>query len=117
MALRFAVLIGSRHFRSIISRSSASLASRSGRYLPGRGVKRRQPVAVLDQVLLPSHRIDVLKQNLDLATDQEAFEGRILDVDVRDIQFLKFACLFLDARQEYLDVGKLTLHGQGERSD
>ena len=86
-------------------------------HLPRRREQRRETVAVLDQVLPPADEVHVLQQHLDLAADEQALEGRVVDVHVLDVDLLDGLGVGLDLRQGGLDVGELPLDRQGERRD
>ena len=117
MTLRLPTLIGWRHFRSIVSRNSVSLASRSAVTWLAAACSVASLLRSSIRSCLHRTGIDVPKQNLDLAADEEALEGRVLDVDVGDVELFDFTYLLLDAREERINVRKLALHGQRERGD
>src|SRR3989339_363769 len=76
------------------------------------GMKGRQAVAVLDKVLLPTHKIHIMKQHLYLASDQQGLESRVVNVHIGNIRFLDRFCVLFDPGERCLDVGHLTSDGQ-----
>ena len=74
----------------------------------------RQAVAVFQQILLPADQIHIAQQHLDLATDQQGFERRVVDIDVGNVDFLQCFGMGFDACQCVLYILELALHGQGE---
>ncbi len=117
MTLRLPALMGSRHLCWMTSRRAASLASRAASTSRAAATQGGQAVAVLQEVLLPADEVDVLEQHLDLAPDQEALEGGVVEVDVVDVDLLDVAGLGLDAGEGGLDVAELALDGEGEGGD
>ena len=93
------------------------MASRAASTCCAAAEERGQAVAVLDQVLLPADEVHVLKQHLDLAPDQQALEGRVVDVHVLDVDLLDRLGVALDLGQRGFHVGKLALDGEGEGGD
>src|SRR6185295_6950381 len=85
--------------------------------LAGRADHGCQTIAILNEILLPAHEVHVLQQHLDLAADQQALEGRILDVHVVDVDLLQILRLGLNASKRRLHVLELPLDGQRERDD
>ncbi len=88
MTLRLPGLIGLRHLSLDHLAQRGELGVAGGIHLSRRRQQCGQPVAVLDQVLLPADQVDVLQQHLDLAPDEQALEGRIVDVHVLDVDLL-----------------------------
>ena len=82
--------------------------------LLGRCQQGGQAVAVFDEVLLPADQIDVAEQHLDLAPDQQALEGRVVDVDIGDVDFFDFVGVCFDMRQGGFHILQLPLDGQRE---
>ena len=76
----------------------------------------RQAVAILDQVLLPADKIDVLQQHLDLATDQQCLEGRIVDLDIRDFRFVHLVRCGFNPIDGCVHVFQLPPNRQGKRA-
>ena len=95
--------------------SAASLASRSGvtRRAAARSVA--QAIAIFGQVLPPAHAIDILKQHLDLAPDEQSLKGGIIDVDIVNGQFIDRVIMRVDLGKQRIDIGKLAFNGQGKR--
>ena len=115
MTLRLPGLIGLLAFvLDHLAQSAASLASRSASDLGRRRMERCQPVAVLDQVLLPADEVHILEQHLDLAADEQALEGGIVDVHILDVDLLHLLGMALDAGERGFHVPQLALHGEGE---
>ena len=89
-------------------------------HLLGGGQQCGQPVAVLDEVLLPADEVHVAQQHLDLAADQQGFKGRVVDIDIGDVDFLDAIAAFdafgkaLDVGQHGFNVFQLPLHRQRE---
>ena len=77
-----------------------------------RRIQRGKAVAVLDQVLFPAQQINVAQQHLDLATNQQGFKGRVIDVHVFDVQLFDFLAVRFDLCQGFFDVLKLAMHRQ-----
>ena len=114
MTLRLPGLIGLRHLRSMTSRRRRELGVARRAHLVRGGVECGEAVAVLDQVLLPADEVHVLQQHLDLAADEQALEGGIVDVHVLDVDLLQLLGVALDAGQRGFHVAQLALHGEGK---
>ena len=106
ITLRLPGLIGLRHLRfdHLAQRGELGVARRVD--LLRRGVERRQAVAVLDQVLLPADEVHVLEQHLDLAPDEQALEGGIVDVHVLDVDLLHLLGVRFDPGQRGFHVAQ-----------
>ena len=63
-----------------------------------------QPVAVFAQVLLPTNKVDILEQDLDLAAHEKALKSWIIKVHILDIYFLELISLCLDASEGELEL-------------
>ena len=96
MILRLPGLMGLRHLLLDHLAQGGELGVACGIHLLGRREQRRQAVAVLDQVLLPADEVHVLQQYLHLAPDEQALEGRIVDVHIVDVDFLHLFGVGLD---------------------
>jgi hypothetical protein len=44
---------------------------------------------ILNQILFPAHQVDILKQHFDLAPHEQAFDRRIVEVDIGNVEFLE----------------------------
>ena len=72
----------------------------------------RQAITVLDEVLFPTDQIHIPQEHLDLTSDQKALEGRIVDINVGDIDFVDFICMRFDPSQRGFHVFQLPMHGE-----
>ena len=73
-------------------------------------MQRREAIAIFDQILFPANLVDVLKEDLDLAADQQTLECRVFDVHFRDVDLFHLVSLILQARERALHVGELAPH-------
>ena len=81
------------------------------------GQQRAETITVLGKILPPTNAINVLQQHLDLAANEQRFEGGIIDIDIVDGRFLNGIVMGVDLGEQGLDVSELALDGQRERSD
>lgn len=67
--------------------------------------------------MLPASQVHVLEEDLDLAADEKALEGGVVEVHVLDVDLLQLFDVALDPFERRLHVAELTLDRQGERRD
>ena len=108
---RRADLVGDDPFESRQLRVSIRRHKASG------GQQRAETITVLGKILPPTNAINVLQQHLDLAANEQRFEGGIIDIDIVDGRFLNGIVMGVDLGEQGLDVSELALDGQRERSD
>lgn len=75
-------------------------------------MERRQTGRGLRPGLTPPYEIDVLKQYLHLAADQEPLKRRVLDVDIGDVDFLDLVGFGVEVCERLLNVLQLSAEGQ-----
>src|SRR5690606_12090706 len=80
-------------------------------------MKRRQSIAIFDQVLFPPYDVDILQQHLDLTSDQQTLDSWIIEFDIGDVEFLEGSVMSFDVGQGCFNVGQLTLQCQRKRKD
>ena len=79
------------------SRSAASLASRAAPTCCAAASSVASRLRSSIEVLPPADEVHVLEQHLDLAPDQQALEGRVVDVHILDVDLLHRLRVRLDA--------------------
>ena len=61
-----------------------------------RCVKSCQPVTIFNELLLPTDQIHIMKQDLDLAANEQAFEGGIVKVNIGNVDLIKLSCFLFN---------------------
>ena len=76
-----------------------------------------KPVAVFDEVLLPTYQVHVAEQHLDLATHEQGFKGGVVNVHIGDVEFFDLCRVRIDTGQSGFYILQLAMYCECEGRD